>query len=187
MAQLFNASEYLLDRRLSAGDGPRTALTGAGGELTYAELAARALDDAGLEYSDVNGIACADVREAGGMFVPSTLAEYLGTHINFGERVDLGGATPVGMVWRAAAAIELGLCDVVVCAAPARPVARPPDVVAPAAPPLPPRLGHRPQGRVLAEPADDRHPQPDRQLEEGGLSIGSAGDHPPRLAQQPQP
>ena len=38
MAQLFNASQYLLDRRLAAGDGPRTALTGVAGELTYAEL-----------------------------------------------------------------------------------------------------------------------------------------------------
>ena len=38
MAQLFNASEYLLDRRLAAGDGPRTALTGAAGELSYAQL-----------------------------------------------------------------------------------------------------------------------------------------------------
>jgi benzoate-CoA ligase family protein len=38
MTQLFNACEYLLDRRLAAGDGPRLALTGTGGELTYAQL-----------------------------------------------------------------------------------------------------------------------------------------------------
>src|SRR5487761_937708 len=38
MAQLFNACEYLLDRRLAAGDGPRVALTGPAGDLTYAEL-----------------------------------------------------------------------------------------------------------------------------------------------------
>ncbi|HLH84614.1 MAG TPA: benzoate-CoA ligase family protein [Trebonia sp.] len=35
---LFNACEYLLDRRLAAGDGQRTALTGPAGEVTYAEL-----------------------------------------------------------------------------------------------------------------------------------------------------
>ena len=34
----FNACEYLLDRRLDAGDGDRLALTGPGGSLTYAEL-----------------------------------------------------------------------------------------------------------------------------------------------------
>ena len=38
MTQLFNACEYLLDRRRAAGDGQRLALTGAGGELTYAQL-----------------------------------------------------------------------------------------------------------------------------------------------------
>src|SRR5580693_2542969 len=38
MAQLFNACEYLLDRRLAAGDGQRIALTGPAGDLTYAEL-----------------------------------------------------------------------------------------------------------------------------------------------------
>lgn len=38
MAQLFNACEYLLDRRLAAGDGQRIALTGPVGDLTYAEL-----------------------------------------------------------------------------------------------------------------------------------------------------
>jgi len=35
---LFNACEYLLDRRVRAGDGDRLALTGAWGQLTYAEL-----------------------------------------------------------------------------------------------------------------------------------------------------
>jgi benzoate-CoA ligase family protein len=38
MAQLFNASEYLLDRRLAAGDGPRTALAGPAGDVSYADL-----------------------------------------------------------------------------------------------------------------------------------------------------
>jgi benzoate-CoA ligase family protein len=38
---LFNASEYLLDRRLAAGDGDRVALTGVAGELTYTELHGR--------------------------------------------------------------------------------------------------------------------------------------------------
>jgi benzoate-CoA ligase family protein len=38
MGQLFNACEYLLDRRLAAGDGQRIALTGAAGDVSYAEL-----------------------------------------------------------------------------------------------------------------------------------------------------
>lgn len=38
MGQLFNACEYLLDRRLAAGDGQRIALTGPAGDVSYAEL-----------------------------------------------------------------------------------------------------------------------------------------------------
>jgi acetyl-CoA acetyltransferase len=86
----------------------------------WADLAAMALADAGVSSQQVNGLVCANIRESE-MFVPSTIAEYLGWRVDFAERVDLGGATPIGMVWRAAAAIELGLCDVVVCVATARP------------------------------------------------------------------
>jgi benzoate-CoA ligase family protein len=38
MTHVFNASEYLLDRRLAAGDGQRVALTGPLGDVSYAEL-----------------------------------------------------------------------------------------------------------------------------------------------------
>ncbi len=36
--ELFNASEYLLDRLVAAGDGDRLALTGPGGDLSYSQL-----------------------------------------------------------------------------------------------------------------------------------------------------
>lgn len=87
----------------------------------WAELTALACADAGLLPDQIDGLVCSDIREAG-MFVPATIAEYLGKPVNFAERVDLGGATAVGMVWRAAAAIELGICDVVVCALPGLPI-----------------------------------------------------------------
>jgi benzoate-CoA ligase family protein len=44
---VFNASTYLLDRRLESGDGARLAVTGTAGELTYAELHDRVLRTAG--------------------------------------------------------------------------------------------------------------------------------------------
>jgi acetyl-CoA acetyltransferase len=92
----------------------------------WADLVARALDDAGIAASDVDGIVSAgDIRESG-HFVPATIAEYCGFAVNFAERLDLGGASSVGMVWRAAAAIELGICDVVVGAVVASPVPPPP-------------------------------------------------------------
>ena len=92
----------------------------------WADLAKMSLDDAGLDAKDVNGLVCSDIREAG-MFTPATIVEYLGQPVNFAERIDLGGATAVGMIWRAAAAIELGICDVVVCALPSRPIPSNPD------------------------------------------------------------
>lgn len=92
----------------------------------WLDLAAMALADAGLKAEDMNGLVCSDLREAQ-MFVPATVSEYIGRPVNFAERVDLGGATAVGMIWRAAAAIELGICDVVVCGLPSRPIPSNPD------------------------------------------------------------
>jgi hypothetical protein len=85
----------------------------------WALLAAAALEDAGLSAEQVDGIVTSHLGESE-IFVPSTVAEYLGVRANFAELIDLGGASAAGMVWRAAAAIELGLCDVVLCALPAR-------------------------------------------------------------------
>ncbi|WP_299556937.1 thiolase family protein [uncultured Mycolicibacterium sp.] len=84
----------------------------------WAQLAAAALDDAGLPAESVDGIITSHLSESQ-LFVPSTVVEYLGVRANFAELIDLGGASAAGMVWRAAAAIELGICDVVVCALPA--------------------------------------------------------------------
>lgn len=86
-----------------------------------ADLAGQALADAGLEASDLDGLVIngPHFHEAS-VFVPAMAAEYLGINVNFAEVVDLGGCTPVGMVWRAAAAIEMGLCEAVLCVMPAR-------------------------------------------------------------------
>ena len=86
-----------------------------------ADLAGLALADAGLTLQDLDGLVVhgPQFHEAG-MFVPAMVAEHLGIRLDFGEVVDLGGASGVGAVWRAAAAIELGLCSAVLCVIPAR-------------------------------------------------------------------
>jgi len=84
----------------------------------WAELGAAAMDDAGLPADLVDGIVTSHLEESQ-IFVPSTVAEYLGVRARFAELVDLGGASAAAMVWRAAA-VELGICDVVLCALPAR-------------------------------------------------------------------
>lgn len=82
-----------------------------------AELAHMALADAQIEHGEIDGLVTGSVYESP-LFGPSALAEYLGVRANFAEMVDLGGASPAGMIWRAAAAIEVGVCDtvLVVCA-----------------------------------------------------------------------
>lgn len=97
----------------------------------WCDLAARALADAGIPSREVNGLACGgDILEAN-FFTPATLAEYCGWSVSFAERLDLGGASGLGMVWRAAAAIELGICDVVVVASVSGPRPEPPEAESP--------------------------------------------------------
>ena len=83
----------------------------------YAALAALVTSDAGVDASVINGLICHGIAESE-MFAPATLSEYLGIPIDFGERVDLGGASSAGMIWRAAVAVELGLCDAVLAIVP---------------------------------------------------------------------
>ena len=87
----------------------------------WARLAAATLQDAGLSAADVDGICTTHLQESQ-IFVPSTVVEYLGIKANFAEMVDLGGASAAALVWRAAAAIELGLCNAVLCVIPATPL-----------------------------------------------------------------
>ena len=83
----------------------------------YARLAKMVIEDTGVDAAVVNGLSCHGIAESD-MFAPATLSEYLGLPLDFGDRVDLGGATAAGMVWRAAAAVELGVCDAVLAVVP---------------------------------------------------------------------
>src|ERR1700749_971042 len=69
----------------------------------WAELGAAAADDAGLPFEVVDGIVASHLSESE-IFVPSTIAEYLGVGARFAEHVDLGGASAAAMVWRGGAA-----------------------------------------------------------------------------------
>jgi len=83
----------------------------------WALLSKAALDDAALDPGLVNGLVTNGIAESA-RFAPATIAEYLGIEVAFGEAVDLGGASAAAGVWRAAVAIELGLCDVVLVVTP---------------------------------------------------------------------
>lgn len=77
-----------------------------------AKLASEALSDAGVDKGEVDGLVIGGLQESP-LFPPLALAEYLQIQANFGEVVDIGGASSAGMIWRAAAAIEIGLCETV--------------------------------------------------------------------------
>ena len=88
------------------------------GDETILELlsgvANDAIADAGFDRAEIDGLI---VHPIGGLpgFVPATVAEFLGLQPTFAEIVDLGGATGAGMVWRAAAAIQAGMCTSCLC------------------------------------------------------------------------
>jgi acetyl-CoA acetyltransferase len=81
----------------------------------WATVSRMALADAGLSPQEVDGLLVAPpITELVAMW-PSILGEYLGIRPRYSNVVDLGGASPCAMVWRAAAAIAAGMCDAVLC------------------------------------------------------------------------
>ena len=79
-----------------------------------AKVGVAALADAGLTIHDVDGLLTHPLNSVSRL-VPSTVAEFMGLGLTYGDSVDLGGATAVGMLWRAAAAITSGMCSVCLC------------------------------------------------------------------------
>jgi len=94
---------------------PRRTTPGATTLDLLATVAAAAVRDAGLGPGDVDGLICGPHVGETPQHVPATVAEYLGLDPTFADIVDLGGATAAGMLWRAAAAIDAGMCTTVVC------------------------------------------------------------------------
>jgi len=77
--------------------------------------AAEAIADAGLETRDIDGFLCGMAFADAGMLYPASVAEVMGINPRMLNQVDIGGASPAGMVWRAAAAIAGGMCNAVLC------------------------------------------------------------------------
>jgi acetyl-CoA C-acetyltransferase len=79
------------------------------------DAAAEAIADAGLETKDIDGFLCGMAFADAGMLYPASVAEVMGINPRMLNQVDIGGASPAGMVWRAAAAIHAGMCNAVLC------------------------------------------------------------------------
>jgi acetyl-CoA acetyltransferase len=80
-----------------------------------AKVSAEAIEDAGLEKKDIDGFLVGMPFSDPGMLYPASAAEVFGLKTKMLNIVDIGGASPAGMFWRAAAAIDAGLCNAVLC------------------------------------------------------------------------
>ena len=89
------------------------------GDLTalglMAKVSAEAIDDAGLEKKDIDGFLVGMPFSDPGMLYPASAGEAMGLQTKMLNIVDIGGASAAGMIWRAAAAIDAGMCSAVLC------------------------------------------------------------------------
>jgi acetyl-CoA acetyltransferase len=80
------------------------------------EAATTALADCGLARDDVDGLLClmpAQMGEQHGW--ASRVAAFLGMTPTFCATMDMGGATPIGMLQTAVLAVDAGFCEAVLC------------------------------------------------------------------------
>lgn len=78
-----------------------------------AQASIRALADAGLHVSDVDGLFCASTQTR---FTTLALAEYLGVKPRYQDNTQIGGSSFMSHVTHAMAAIEQGVCQVALIA-----------------------------------------------------------------------
>ena len=78
-----------------------------------AQASFRALADAGLDVSQVDGLFCASTQTR---FTTLALAEYLGLQPRYQDNTQIGGSSFMSHVTHAMAAIEQGLCEVALIA-----------------------------------------------------------------------
>jgi acetyl-CoA acetyltransferase len=80
-----------------------------------AEVSRRAAEDADVTPQEIDGLLVGPQVGETPQHVPAMVAEYLGLKPDMANVVDLGGASGAGMIWRAAAAIDAGMCETVLC------------------------------------------------------------------------
>lgn len=80
-----------------------------------AKVSLAAVRDAKLEREAIDALLVGVQVGETPQHVPATVAEYLGIRPDVASVVDLGGASAIGMAWRAAAAIAAGMCTTALC------------------------------------------------------------------------
>jgi acetyl-CoA acetyltransferase len=98
---------------IGAYDGP-SGKTGLSATELYERGAVGALTDAGLSPEDVDGMLTSYSWEQPVLMHADMTAEAVGIRPKYTDTVCLGGASPAGMVGRAARAVREGWCDIAV-------------------------------------------------------------------------
>ena len=80
-----------------------------------AAVAAEAIADANLEKKDIDGLLVGMPSADPGIIYPSAIGELFDLRPRMLNVLDIGGASGAGMIWRAAAAIDAGMCNAVLC------------------------------------------------------------------------
>jgi acetyl-CoA acetyltransferase len=96
---------------------PRSSRKAAGtcGRLG-AEILETLLGKTKFEKGEIDGlIQSSSMTGAGNCFWSQTTADQLALEVDFCQTVDIGGCSPLGTIARAAAAIDAGLCSIVMC------------------------------------------------------------------------
>ena len=100
------------------GFAEMTPQKGGGGKTPLGiigEVAREAIADAGLKKQDIDGLLTGMAIGDYSVLWPSVISEYLQFQPRYFDLVELGGASATGLFWRAAAAIEAGMCENVLC------------------------------------------------------------------------
>ena len=102
---------------VGVGESDIGKVPGMSGLRLNAQAARRALDDAGLKVSDIDGVLTAYSFTEPYFMLGTVLCEYLGLRPRYNASLVVGGATPAVMLKHAAEAIAAGSADtILVCA-----------------------------------------------------------------------
>lgn len=97
-------------------DTPLVRNSGRSAAEIAGEVVGKLLAEARLERRDIDGLAVTlAMSEAANPFWSNLLAEHLGLSPRWCQATDLGGASNLGNIARAAAAIQAGMCEAVIC------------------------------------------------------------------------
>jgi acetyl-CoA acetyltransferase len=113
--------QWLQDRSVAIVACADTKLVKRSGK-TALELAGEVTDtllrSAGIERDRIDGLAATPANsEAYNIFWTSMLADSLGLNVGWSQVTDIGGASIIGNILRAGAAVHSGLCEMVLCIA----------------------------------------------------------------------